>query len=87
MYEKVGTDRLVAALIDAFGDGPRWELKPNRSHGFYLWYDQGPDIGAIREVIDATLRHSVGVILAPRGPRPGEFPPLDRKARDRLGPS
>ncbi|MEU4216193.1 hypothetical protein [Actinoplanes sp. NPDC026623] len=77
MYEDDVTERLIAALTAAFGDRPRWELSPNRSHGYYLWYDQGHvGIGEIRDVIDSTLRHEAGVILAPRGPRPGEFPPL-----------
>ncbi len=77
MYESSAA-RLTAALTAAFGDEPQWELLPNRSHGYYLHYnDQGISMGAVRAVINATLDFSVGVILAPRGPRPAELPPID----------
>ncbi|HEY3261509.1 MAG TPA: hypothetical protein VGJ95_14795 [Pseudonocardiaceae bacterium] len=66
MYE-TSADRLLAALTAAFGDGPRWELTPNRSHGYSLRYDPGEvTMRQIRTVIEDTLDFSVGVILAPR---------------------
>jgi hypothetical protein len=38
MYEDAA-ERLMVVLVAAFGTGPRWELLPNRSYGFYLHYD------------------------------------------------
>lgn len=67
MYEDAA-ERLMMALTATFGTGPRWELLPNRSYGFYLHYDdEDVPLGDLRSVIDATLNYSVGVILAPRG--------------------
>ena len=67
MYDEAA-QRLLEALIAAFGTTPRWELMPNRFYGFYLHYDEaGTELADVRDVIDATLNYSVGVILAPRG--------------------
>jgi hypothetical protein len=75
MYEEAA-ERLLEALTGAFGTAPRWELLPNRSYGFYLRYDEdGVALAEVRNVIDATLNYSVGVILAPRGPESSQPPP------------
>jgi hypothetical protein len=74
MYETSAARRLLSALRTAFGDEARWELTPNRSYGYYLRYDEGhAEMAEIRDLIDSTLRHEVGVILSPRYP---EAPPI-----------
>ena len=68
MFEETSA-RLLAALQAAFGEAPRWELRPNKTFGLYLYYDPaGVSMAEVRDLIDRTLRHEVGVILAPRLP-------------------
>jgi hypothetical protein len=68
MFEEA-SERLLTALRAAYGDEPRWELRPNRNYGLYLYYDGDKvRMGNVRRLIDDTLRFTVGVILAPREP-------------------
>ena len=70
MFEE-SSATLLAALRATFGEAPRWELRPNKTFGLYLYYDPaGVSMADIRDLIDRTLRHEVGVILAPRLPEP-----------------
>jgi hypothetical protein len=66
MYESLAA-RLTEALRSSFGDAPRWELLPNKTYGFYLYYDgAGVQMDDVRRLIDHTVGFGVGIILAPR---------------------
>jgi hypothetical protein len=68
MFEEMSA-KLLVALRAAFGEAPHWELRPNKTFGLYLYYDpEGVSMADLRDLIDRTLRHEVGVILAPRLP-------------------
>jgi hypothetical protein len=68
MYDSSAAEQLIAALVAAFGPEPQWELGPNRTYSYYLYYSAAEiPMGEIRAVIDATFNSARGVILAPRG--------------------